>query len=208
MALWVSYPLAKKHFKKWPRRGPAFKEDSRIQSHVSADDYWLSGYDRGHLAPGYAVWAVSGPKARRETYLMSNIVPQRKSLNQKLWQRLEEVAADYFPLYFDNITVYAGPVFVEPDEYLDSGLAVPDAYYKIFSAYQNGRLMVLGFIMPQNVQGNESLDDYVVSIDKIEQLTGIDFFHWLSDSTQASLESARLTYPWNLKNLADLPGRY
>ena len=43
--------------------------------------------------------------------------------------------------------------------------------------------------MPQKVKGNESLADFVVSIDKIEELTGLDFFHELDDKIEDKLEA-------------------
>jgi hypothetical protein len=35
-----------------------------------------------------------GPKAQLETFLMSNVVPQRPNLNQKMWEQLEEIEID------------------------------------------------------------------------------------------------------------------
>ncbi len=206
-ALWVSYPLAKKRYSRWPKKRPEFREDSRTRSNLSAEDYRYSGYDRGHLAPGYAVWAVSGAKARTQTYLMSNIVPQKSRLNQKLWQRLEEAASTYFPRYFSSITVYSGPVFMS-FSFTDSGVRIPDALYKIYIGENSGKLFALSFIMPQTVKGNESLMHFVSSIDEIELLTGLDFLSLLPDSIESPLEAKISTGAWNLTAVADLPARY
>jgi len=205
--LWVNYVLSKKRFKKWPKRRPAFKPDPRTNSHLTPDDYWLSGYDRGHLAPGYGIWTIAGKKARIETYLMSNIVPQSKKLNQKLWQRLEEVATTYFTRYFEKVNVYTGPIYIT-STYLDSGVRVPDSLYKIFFGIKNNKIKVLSFIMPQQVSGKESLSHYVVSVNDVENATGLDFFSYLSNSEQSSFENNVNLKPWNLVNLSNLPGRY
>ena len=206
-ALWVSYPLSKKKYFKWPKRRQPFCEDERTQSNLSPDDYWYSGYDRGHLAPGYGVWSVSGPAARSETYLMSNIVPQKKRLNQKLWQRLEEVATTYFTRYFKDITVYTGPVYMDK-KFTDSGVRIPTALYKIFVAEKDNKLFSLSFIMPQTVKGKESLDHFVTNIDEVEQVTGLDFLADLDDVKENKLEAEIDNKSWNLKALSNLPGRY
>lgn len=205
--LWVSYPLAKKRYKKYPKRRPPFREDIRTNSHVSPDDYWYSDYDRGHLAPAYAVWSVSGPQARTETFRMSNIVPQKKRLNQKLWQRLEEVATTYFVKEFPEITVYTGPVYAQPN-FLDSGIRIPDALFKIFIGEKHGKLFSLAFVMPQEVKGDEPLDDFVRKIDDIEAMTGLDFLANLKDSVEIPLESVIDIKPWNLEAVSNLPARY
>ena len=53
-------------------------------------DYSHTGYDRGHLAPNavldYSRWV------QKETFLMSNIAPQRPKLNRKLWAKIERFA--------------------------------------------------------------------------------------------------------------------
>jgi endonuclease G len=58
------------------------------------------------------------------------------------------------------------------------------------------------------VKGNEPLDNYVVSVDKIEALTGLDFFHELPDNEENALESTLDTAPWKLSEVSRLPSRY
>ena len=54
----------------------------------------ISGYDRGHMAPNYAIDTVFGERAHKQTFLMSNIVPQRPELNQGPWKEIEQVVAN------------------------------------------------------------------------------------------------------------------
>ena len=50
-------------------------------------------WDRGHLAPSYALtWSVS---ANADTFYISNAAPQAKQFNQGGWQMLEEYLSDY-----------------------------------------------------------------------------------------------------------------
>jgi endonuclease G len=46
---------------------------------------------------------------------------------------------------------------------------------------------------------NDSLADYVISIDKLEQLTGIDFFCNLPDYIENKIEANTYVISWGLK---------
>lgn len=208
--LWVSYYL---HAVEDPHAGarPDFQRDWRTLWPITTDSYFGSGYDRGHLAPNYAIAAVHGRVAQSHTFRMSNITPQRPDLNRRLWQRLEEVVIDHFVPRFGTLQVIAGPVF--PERYLDNALnrvglvEVPEAFYKIIVVPAEQPL-ALAFLMPQNVRGNEPLDRYVVSIDEIEMRTGLDFFPNLSEDMAGRLEGQVRTQGWELEKVARLPSRF
>ncbi|MGC3871754.1 DNA/RNA non-specific endonuclease [Halomonas sp. GXIMD04776] len=208
--LWVSYRLREVDD---PRSGPRpnFRRDWRTLWPIAPESYFGSGYDRGHLAPNYAIAAVHGRNAQAETFLMSNISPQRPDLNRKLWQRLEEVIIDHFVPRFGVVEVITGPVFTV--DWLDNvfnrvGLVeVPQAFYKIV-VVPSEQPRVLAFLMPQTVKGNEPLDRYLVSIDEIEARTGLDFFNLLPDDAESYLESGIRKQGWALEAVASLPSRY
>lgn len=208
--LWVSYLL---HEMENPHAGPrpGFQRDWRALWPISPDSYFGSGYDRGHLAPNYAIAAVHGREAQRDTFLMSNMSPQRPELNRRLWQRLEEVVMDRFVPRFGTLQVIAGPIFPTPfrDNVLNRvGLVeVPDAFYKIL-AVPGDEALALAFIMPQEVSGDEPLDDFLVSIDEVEARTGLDFFPQLPEAAAVVLEGRVETAGWGLEAAARLPGRF
>ncbi|MDR5904658.1 DNA/RNA non-specific endonuclease [Franzmannia qiaohouensis] len=208
--LWVSYTL---HEVEDPRAGPRpnFQRDWRTLWPIAPDSYFGSGYDRGHLAPNYAIAAVHGVEAQAQSFLMSNISPQRPDLNRRLWQRLEEVVIDHFVPRFGVVQVITGPVF--PERFMDNvfnrvGLVeVPEAFYKILVVPAEQPL-ALAFIMPQEVAGDEPLDDYLVSIDEVEARTGLDFFPNLPAAAAQRLESRVVSDGWALEEVARLPGRF
>lgn len=208
--LWVSYRL---HEVENPRAGPRpeFRRDWRTLWPIAPDSYFGSGYDRGHLAPNYAIAAVHGSGAQRDTFLMSNVSPQRPDLNRRLWQRLEEVVIDHFVPRFGALQVITGPVF--PASFIDNAfrrvglVEVPSAFYKIL-VVPGERPRALAFLMPQTVQGNEPLDRYLVSIDEIEARTGLDFFPLLPEAVERGLEGRVETTGWQLQAVARLPSRY
>ncbi len=209
--LWVVYHLRPIDQKVHLKRPSRFQEDWRSLRRVSHDDYRRSGYDRGHMAPNYAIANLYGREGQLDTFVMTNITPQRPRLNQKLWQRLEDVEANYFARWFGDVWVFTGPVFDEHITTLKSGVEIPDAFYKIYvrPAKKAGEApRTLAFLIPQNVRGNEPLDRFVTSIDAIEQKTGLDFLSELDDAIENRIEASRSAKGWRLSKVARLPSRY
>lgn len=207
--LWVIYRIKKvpKNAQRL-KRPSSFSVDTRTFTRVKHDDYTGSGYDRGHMAPNYAIASLYGKDSQLDTFLMSNITPQKPDLNRKLWQRLEEAEIKYFTKLDDEIWVITGAIFDDKIEKLKSGVEIPDSFYKVYAMEKNGKFNILGFIMPQNVRGNERLDEFVASIDEIEKLSGFDFFHKMKDNIENELESKIDMDSWNLKKVANIKGRY
>ncbi|WAM47569.1 DNA/RNA non-specific endonuclease [Vreelandella venusta] len=210
--LWVSYQVeaVPDDTRIGPR--PNFKADWRTLWPIGTDSYSGSGYDRGHLAPNYAIAAVHGRNAQVDTFLMSNMTPQRPNLNRQLWQRLEESVMDHFAPRFDRLQVITGPIF--PEHFMDNAfnrvgfVEVPEAFYKIIVVPNEEAPLALAFIMPQDVRGNESLADYLVTIDEIESRTGLNFFPDLAAEREAVLEGQLRTQGWALEEVARRPGRF
>lgn len=210
-SLWVSYQLNAVEDSDIGSR-PSFRSDWRTLWPVKTSSYAKSGYDRGHLAPNYAIAAVHGREAQVDTFFMSNMLPQTPALNRQLWQRLEEAVMDHFAPRFERLQVISGPVY--PEHFMDNvfnrvGLVeVPRAFYKIIVAPDASPAKALAFIMPQDVEGDEPLDDYLVSIDEVEDKTGLDFFPDLPDKRAQRLEGQVDLRGWALDDVANKPGRF
>src|SRR5690606_27274146 len=70
--LWVAYRVADVNPLPAPAERPdRFEVDVRTVTRVEPDAYTGSGYDRGHLAPNYAIATRYGEDAQRETFWMS-----------------------------------------------------------------------------------------------------------------------------------------
>ena len=209
--LWVVYKIHPIPVKLPPLERPTrFSTDKRVQNQVKHNDYNKSGYDRGHSAPNFAISALYGKQAQLETFLMTNITPQTPALNRKLWQRLEAAEISYFTKLAPTIWVTTGTIFDNNIETLKTApnVEIPDAFFKVYAMQKDGKIYLLAFIMPQAVKGNEPLDKYLVSVDKVEALTGLDFFAALDDSTENALEAAVVPAPWKVSEVANLPSRY
>lgn len=200
--LWVEYALTFAENTPSLKRPNRFETDWRGINRVSHDSFKKSDYDRGHMAPNYAMSHLYGREGQADSFLMTNITPQKAKLNQQLWQRLEETEIKHFAKVFGKVWVITGPVFSGTVERLSSDwtVEIPDAFFKIYitEAAPGKPPMALAFLVPQTVNGHEPLTQFVTSIDNIEMQTGIDFFAGLDDRTEARVEAAIEPQPWNL----------
>jgi endonuclease G, mitochondrial len=179
-----------------PRPGH-FEADGRTLARVEPSVYLNSGYDRGHLAPNYAIATRYGAEAQRETFLLSNVIPQRHGLNAGLWKQLEQRAATSYPARFGEVWVVAGPVFgPHPARLPHGGPAVPEACFMIVTDESEGRVRAMAFLFPQEPAAGAELERYVTTVDEIERRTGLDFFSALDDATETALESRRVGRVW------------
>ncbi|MGH8530227.1 MAG: DNA/RNA non-specific endonuclease [Nevskiales bacterium] len=206
--LWVAYRVRAVRKKNRMPRPRGFNQDWRTLWWLRPSGFREYGYDRGHLAPNYAIGQLYGREAQYATFRLSNISPQSPELNRELWQRLEEIEVDDFAPRLGELQVIAGPVFWKPRELLPGGVEIPDAFYKILVDYDAKTPQALAFVMPQRVNGGEPLDRFVVSVGEVERVTGLDFFSRLSDAQESQLERARLDSHWRLTQVARKPGRY
>jgi endonuclease G len=207
--LWVEYALTPEANTPSLKRPNRFETDWRSINRVSHDSYQNSGYDRGHMAPNYAISHLYGRAGQADSFLMTNITPQKPKLNQQLWQHLEETEIKHFAQNFGKVWVITGPIFSGKVERLSSDwrVEIPDAFYKIYitEAAPGKPPVALAFLVAQTVNGKESLAQFVTSIDNIEMQTGIDFFAELDDRIEAHLEAAIEPMPWNLQAVSKLP---
>ena len=99
---WVSFSISSITVGSTAKRPSRFITDTRTRS-ASHQDFTNSGYDRGHMAPNYAIATRYGQEAQRETFFMSNISPQSRELNQIWWRLLEEREANDFAVRLEHV---------------------------------------------------------------------------------------------------------
>ncbi|MFC1467798.1 DNA/RNA non-specific endonuclease, partial [Verrucomicrobiota bacterium] len=75
LPLWSAYRVFNVPKLESGKRPSRFTTDTRTKARVSHNDYTRSGFDRGHMAPNYAIATRYGRTAQKETFLMSNIIP-------------------------------------------------------------------------------------------------------------------------------------
>jgi endonuclease G len=197
---WVAYYLPGPTMYTGHKRIRKFSVDERTCAKVSHSDYTHSGYSRGHMAPSYNIFSRYGREAQKQTYLMSNVCPQLQWLNGGPWNELESRIArtENWARQRCGLWIITGPVYEGDVEKLPSGVEIPDAFFKIVLDIDEeaGNIYVLSFLMTHGKKHNKPLREYLVSVDNIELLTGLDFFHALEDDVEDSLEAAIPTSLW------------
>lgn len=193
---WVAYKLTGDEARAYlSRDGNKFVPDPLVRTGSAVtSDYTRSGYDRGHLAPA-GDFNLS-PDDKQDTFYMSNISPQVPDFNRGIWNDLELKFRDWAQRD-EELYVVTGPVLQPglPTIGRANEIAVPEMYYKIALCLTDKQPRMIGFLM-RNEFSNESLKSFVVSVDEIERLTGIDFFNRLPDAIERKLESSTSTKGW------------
>jgi endonuclease G len=187
-ARWVVYGLAAAETNGIAARTDNFRPDPDVHEFSpKSEDYPGSGYDRGHLAPAADFkWSAQGMS---ETFLMSNMSPQKPEFNRGIWKKLEDQVRDW-ARENELIYVVTGPVFTENMQTIGAGrVAVPGLYFKVLLDYTEPELKAIGFLLP-NQSSNMPLSGFVITVDSVEALTGLDFYSELPDDQEIRLESA------------------
>lgn len=184
---WVAWELTKEETRGNEERTNEFQPDPNvIGTKVVTYDYSGSGYDRGHMAPaGDMKWSK---KAMQESFYMSNICPQDHNLNTEDWNDLEMKSREWARRY-GKVYIACGPIYKGiRNEYIgDHRVKVPDAFFKVILINADNKQCALGFLF-ENEAGERPLTEYLVSVDSIEKLTGLDFFSALPNETENRLE--------------------
>lgn len=193
-AEWVAYMLKKRHLTNDDRKRPYFIEDPKVKT-KSADwrNYKGSGFDRGHLCP--AGDRRFSEFAYNETFYTSNISPQDRGFNAGIWNRLEMQIRQWAKKYGTLFVVTGGILESGLEEIGEEDVDVPKYYYKIVARGDVDNLKVIAFLMP-NYENTDPLHYFVVPVDKIEKVTGLDFFQELPDLTETKLESKSTLAGW------------
>ena len=166
-------------------RGNEFMADPGVKGCPLPEDYAGSGFDRGHLVPaGDLKWNGT---AMRQSFMLTNVAPMHKALNEGGWAKLEEKVREW-TARDSALLVFTGPVVSDGDTTLASGrVKVPSAYYKVIMAPCVRPIRVIAFIYPNGHSGGR-LQQYAVSVDEVERRTGLDFFPTLPPEEQQRLE--------------------
>jgi endonuclease G, mitochondrial len=190
---WVAYYLDVDDINSIHFDRPFFTQDPLVKS-ASADwrNYKKSGYDKGHLCP--AGDRKESYKSFQETFFTSNISPQEHEFNSGVWNRLEDKIR-YWSTAKEGLYVVTGGVLTDDLKTIGKEkVSVPNYFYKVLLS-KNGTQMI-GFLVPHE-NSNQPLYEFVVSVDEIEKMTGIDFYPNLSDEIENQLESKSDYKEWS-----------
>ncbi len=194
---WVAYYLSESNLQGGQSRTNDFRADPQLSIGQRSElaDYRNSGYDRGHNAPAAAF--KRNREAMSTTFLLSNMTPQSPSLNRRIWKNLESEVRDLVGAHGEawvvtgNLFLSSDSTFVAPTDFIGNGnVAVPTHCFKaILSTRDDGSFDMFAFLLPNlrdQIPGIPS--DYVISVDRLEEISGYDFFPDLPDDIENALE--------------------
>lgn len=187
-ANWTAHVLKARDINSTDYKRPFFEIDDQVTTGAAHwRNYKKSGYDKGHLVP--AADRKASKQSYDETFLTSNISPQKHAFNAGIWNDLEYLVRGY-ALEYGALYVVTGPILKEGLPSIGSEkVSVPQAFFKIIYHQDRNDRRMQAYLIPVNTS-SENLDDFIVPTDRIETLTGIDFFPQLEDDLENQLEGA------------------
>ena len=198
---WIAYQLspalvwgklkAERKYKPDPLLSPQYSSSYKNYKGASNCDGRGKGYDKGHLAP-LGSFKFS-PFAYQAQYL-SNIVPQKRKLNQGGWRVLEEKVRAFVKTG-NEVRILAGPVYgqegkdkVPPCWRAAQGQweEIPKAYWKIVAFQKKSKIRFCPFLFLQKIKNSkDSPEKYIVELKQIEKKTGLKTF----ENTKKTIKS-------------------
>ncbi len=183
--------------------------------------FGVMGGDRdGDGIPAHPNSAESDPDDEltvRQANYMSNMAPQHQlSFNGSggIWFKLERWIQDTLvERHNQEVWIYAGTIFGPGEIHAigpDDDIGVPPLFYKmVITKDSTDALQVLAFLLPHHtyeklehmerhgeMPRHEHIEAYLVSVDIIEALTGLDFFQALEDDQEHALEKKDTWETW------------
>ena len=189
-------------------RNEAYKPDPELPSQYAAkhNDYTNSGYTRGHLCASSD--RQYSKEANQQTFYMSNISPQSgNGFNQSgsAWNTGEDKVQAWgynISKSTDTLYVVKGGTIGEGmiKGYIKNEIAIPKYFFMAVLFRSGDNYKAIGFYMPhENLKDDPDKKDpkkYLMSIDALEQETGIDFFHNLPDNIENTVEATYNVNDW------------
>lgn len=189
--------------------------DDRIANYFNhIDPYSGSGYDHGHIVP--SADRLYSAQANKQTFLLTNMQPQVNGFNAGVWENMEQQIRDW------NKDGFRKKLYIVKGGSTENTTQVPEAYE--FMSRAGGLLLVphyyfmavlcltpnngykaMGFWIEHKAGTDKgaALAKYMVNIDTLEELTGIDFFCNLPDNLEEQVESVSLEEVKSVWKLTD-----
>ena len=206
---------------RWDRSnsgGYVAREDNFVEDYdipemyrTTSSHYSGSGYTRGHILASADRW--NSLEANRQTFLYSNMQPQLYSFNGGIWATLEmKVRSWNNDAFRDTLYVVKGGTIDQEKNILEYArkntvlqLLVPKYFYMAILCKNknttNSGYKAIGFYLEHRsfYEDEKNVAPYIVSIDRLEELTGIDFFCNLPDQIENQVESQVVRNAWGFQ---------
>lgn len=197
---WVSWDLTSPDIGN-SGRSNSFTRDTLLPSNfnrLTTSDYTNSGFNRGHMCP--SLDRTDTLTNNKETFKMSNVIPQEADNNQGPWQDFEAYCQGLAQAG-DELLITSGPSLFTGSYIQPSGeAAIPGYTWKIVVVVPPGSGTALSRITTStrvialkipNISGirSDPWEDYITSASVIEADTGFTFFTALPNSVASVLRT-------------------
>ena len=182
VALWVAYPLCKLYTNGSVGRTGAWALDPILGEDSAAPFGGYAGsYARGHQLPSADRQCCYDANA--QTFYGTNMTPQLNAHNEGIWSSLENkvrnIANGSDTTYVVTGVIVSASSKKERDSYGNS-VTIPDAYFKAVLKYSKsstlGAWNAAAFYLEHRAYSGTVSKEHSMSIDELEEMTGIDFF--------------------------------
>ena len=182
VALWVAYPLCKLYTNGSVGRTEAWALDPLLGEDSAAPFGGYAGsYARGHQLPSADRQCCYDANA--QTFYGTNMTPQLNAHNEGIWSSLENkvrnIANGSDTTYVVTGVIVSASSKKERDSYGNS-VTIPDAYFKAVLKYSKsstlGAWNAAAFYLEHRAYSGSVSKEHSMSIDELEEMTGIDFF--------------------------------
>ena len=181
-------------------------ENLAYEYQLPSDPYWGSGYDHGHICP--SADRLSSFEANYQTFFLTNMQPQVNAFNANVWANMEGMVRSWNRNQFrDTLYVCKGGTIDNKDNimrYIGNGaskIPVPKYFFMAILCKNTQGYKALAFWIEHKAgtdDGN-ALKQYAISIDELEEKTGIDFFCNLPDDIEDTVEKNVYLNSWGFK---------
>ena len=166
--------------------------DLPAQYRLTADPYKGSGFDHGHICP--SADRQRSTEANYQTFFITNMQPQNNKFNAGIWANMETQVRTWAG-NFDTLFVCKGGTIDNSNyilKYLGSGnnkIPVPQYFFMAVLGKKGTSFKATGFWIAQDSYSSTNLKSYAVTIQNLQQKTGIDFFCNLPDDIENEVEN-------------------
>lgn len=156
------------------------------------DPFWRSGYDHGHLCP--SADRLNTREANVQTFYLTNMMPQVNGFNAGVWANMEAwVRNQITTASRDTLYIVKGGTIDDAARFTTINrtggqMVIPRYYFMALLMRNASGYKAMGFWIEHRESKATNLSPYVVNIDELERLTGIDFFCNLPDDVEAHVE--------------------
>jgi endonuclease G len=186
ITLWAGEKLTAIEARDTEPRMSLFKADPELEKGQRAElyDYTNSGFDRGHMVPTGDMHTLEG---MTDSFLLSNMMPQKPSNNRGIWKVLEKFAKDTAKSH-GEVIIFTGPVLSKTTLTIGPNrIPVPRAMYKVIFDPKSSESW--SFIVPNEKISSSLLPRKLVKLKDIKDETGIEFLKGMQVKEQTSLSN-------------------